>query len=154
MNRLPRALALGLALALSAPAFAAEDAHPKPYAIGDAVADFTLKDMDGKEFTLSAARSMTADKALAAVKAAAKAAGAADAKPEDATDALPGLKGEGGVDASKRLEWIRGLGFEQGLVPGEAAAAKLKTLGDAAKWLEASATAPIVLMCWKAGCPT
>jgi hypothetical protein len=153
MNRFPRALALGLVLSCASAATAAEESL-KTYAIGDVVEGVVAKDLDGKEFSLATARSMNTDKALEAVKAAAKAAGATDPKPEDPIDGLASLKGEGGVDAAKRLAWVRGLGFEHGLVPGPDTAEKVKTLGDAAKWLEASANAPIVFMCWKAGCPT
>jgi hypothetical protein len=153
MHRFPRALALGLVAAFAASADAADDAV-KPYAIGDVVEGVVAKDVEGKEFSLATARATTAEKALEAVKAAAKAAGATDPKPEDPIDGLSSLKGEGGVDAAKRLEWVRALGHEHGLVPGEEAAGKMKTLADAAKWLEASATAPIVFMCWKSTCPT
>jgi hypothetical protein len=147
-----RALALGLVVALASPALAAED-RTKPYALGDVVTDFAAKDLDGKEFSLATARDMTPEKALEAVKAAAKAAGATDPKAEDPIDGLASLKGDEGVDAAKRIAWLRALGHDLGYLPGETASAKMKTLGDAAKWLEASATAPIVFMCWKVACP-
>jgi hypothetical protein len=153
MTRSPRVLALALVAAFAAPALAADDA-PKPWSVGDAVSDVKLKDMDGKEFSLATSRAATGESALAAVVAAARAAGATDPKAADPIDGLPGLKGEGGVDAAKRAAWLRTLGHEYGYLPSDETCLGMKTLGDAARWVEASASAPIVFMCWKVGCPT
>lgn len=146
------ALLVGLAAALAA----ADDpaATLRAYAIGEAVGDFTLKDMDGKTFSLAASRQIGSEKALSVVVSAAKAAGSAEPKAEDAVDALPAVMAGSTVDAAKRLAWVRGVAKDWGFYPNEEKAKSLKTLSDVARWLETAAEAPIVLACWKAACPT
>ncbi len=146
--------ALPFALLAAGAAGADEPPVPHPYAIGDAVADFSTKDLDGKAFSLAAARAVGPEKALAAVFAAARGVGVADPKPEDAIDALPSVAGDKGPDPEKRLSFVQGVGREFGLMPGVDKARELKTLGDVATWVEAAADRPIVLVCWRATCPT
>ena len=137
--------------AASAPA--ASGPAVRPYAIGDVVDDVTLKDFEGKPFTLSKARSVDEAAAWEAVAAAAKAtAEVGDVKAGDARelDALPGMKG----DAGKRLAFARAAGKPFGLLPSEKVAAEWKTLADAAKWIQARGAAPLVFICWAQTCPT
>ena len=152
-----------LALAALASVALAEEpaAAPKPYAIGDTVADFTAKDVDGADVSLASLRDVTPEKALAAVTAAATAYGAKDAKasapPPGAADPIDGLAGvksaDGAVDPAKRVEFLKAAGKPFGLVAGKKTSEAVKTLGDVAKWIAGSGSAPLVLMVWSPKCP-
>jgi peroxiredoxin len=132
----------------------AADATARPLAIGEVLADFTLEDADGREFTLAKARAIDDAAAHAAVVAAAKAHGGTDALAADAKlDALPGVKKGDGVDAAARLALVRAAGRPFGLVPSEKAAAALTTVGDVERWIRASANAPIAFVFWSPTCP-
>jgi len=155
------------ALAAALPALAEEPrpAGPKPPAapsapppppkaavrVGDSVDDIATKDLDGAEWRLSTARTVTEEAALAAARAAAaELGGAADLKAEAALDELPGLK----EDPAKRAEFAKALGKPFGLFASDEVAGGWKTLGDAAGWVRTGAAAPVVLMWWSPKCPT
>jgi hypothetical protein len=155
-TRFALALSASFLLASAGDARAADPAS-SPVAIGKPVPDFSRKSIDGRPFSLSSARAITKESALAAVLEAAKAFGAADGKtkPEDAIDALPGVKDEKGtVDPEKRAQFLQQAARPAGLVARGKAVEGLKTLGDVAEWVAKSNEAPIVLMQWSSHCPT
>jgi thiol-disulfide isomerase/thioredoxin len=120
-----------------------------PVAIGKELPDFETKDLQGKPFRLSTARTIDAAAAFAAVAAAAKAHGAKEPQREDALESIEGLK-----DPEERAAALQVAATEYGLIVGAEAAAGWKTLGDVADWISASAEAPIVLLVWSPKCPT
>src|SRR5437870_8706737 len=109
----PVASALVAMSALSFVSFEARadsPARPKPYAVGDTVADFAGKDLEGTDVSLASFRAIPPEKATAAVTAAAAKFGAKDAKPEDPIDGLPGVKKDGAVDPALRLAFVQEAG--------------------------------------------
>ena len=160
MRRLPLlALLLGSGGALVPSAVRADEPAaplvlPKGLSIGDAAPAMEAKDLDGKAWSLADARSIPHERALAAVLDAAKAFGSADAKPEDAIDRLPGVIRGSAVDPAKRLAFVQAAGHAFGLIASTATTQAWKALAEVVAWIEGSAAAPIVLMCWASGCPT
>jgi hypothetical protein len=153
-SRLPALAVLGAAFAAVLPASA--DAPKPAYHVGDAVSGVAAKDVEGRDWSLAAARDLTDETALEAVRTAAADYGAKpDAKAGDALGELSGLKDASGApDPALRLELARKIGRPFGLFPSEKVVEGWKTLGDAAAWVRGSATAPIVLMWWSPKCPT
>ena len=142
--------------ALASLGVAAVAAEPgsRPYAVGDAVADFTATDAEGVAFSLAKAREVTAADAHAAVVAAAKAAGAtAEPKAEDSVGSLPGVRKGDTVDSQAVLAFVRAAGRPFGLRASEKTAAGLATIGDVEAWIVGAAQAPIVLAFWSPKCP-
>jgi peroxiredoxin len=137
------------------PASAAEDTGAT-YRIGQAVADFSARDLDGAEWRLSDARSIDDERALTAVKKVAIEYGAkAESKADEALAGLSGLKGTEQTPAEGlRMEFARKVGLNFGLFPSAKTVEGWKTLGDAAAWIKSGATAPIVLVWWSPKCPT
>jgi peroxiredoxin len=150
------AAALGVASRFLGDAGAGEHAVPAPsVTIGGTVPEFSLKDLEGESFSLSTARSFTADDAWKHVAASAARFGAPDAKADMAIDTMTGVAGEGGkVDADNRKAFLQDAAKFAGLIVGEKTGADLKTLGDVSKWISGAAKAPIVFMVWSSKCPT
>jgi hypothetical protein len=162
MRRRPSLLAIA-ALSVASTAFAGDPpvsgpvapsapaaTPPKGLAPGDVVPALECMDLDGKPFSLAAARAITPAEALEAVDAAAKASGATSpVKPEDTLE-----KVLGSTDGEKRAAFANAAGKRFGLVATAASTSEWKTVGDVAKWIEASAQAPIVFLCWSPSCPT
>jgi peroxiredoxin len=141
--------------AAALPAFAADPKKPE-FQIGDAVPEAATKDTEGGTWSLADARSVTAEKALEAVRKVAAGYGAAGTAAADtALDSLSGLKASDGTpDAAKRMEMAKKAGRPFGLLPSEETVAGWKTLGDVAGWVAGGAQSPIVLVWWSPKCPT
>jgi hypothetical protein len=149
-------LALAAALLATAPPAFADPPKAPPAHVGDVVAEAAAKDVDGGAWSLADARSVTAEKALDAVRKVAAGYGApADAKAETPLASLSGLAAEGGsVDSVRRMEMAKKVGKPFGLLPSEETVAGWTTLGDAAGWVAGASDAPIVLVWWSPKCPT
>lgn len=124
-------------------------------AIGEAAPAFVAKDLDGLDFSLATARTITDEQALAAVASAAKAYGAGAAlKATDGLEKLPGLKKGDAVDRALVVELAQAAGKPYGLIASADTVASWKTVGDATEWIKKSANAPVIFMCWSPKCPT
>jgi hypothetical protein len=136
-----------VAAALASPAGAEEGKRPP---IGTVLPDFAGRDVEGKEFRLSAVRVATKEAALAAVLAAAR----PGAAPSDAVDALPRvLDAFGTPDPERRVAFVRQAAKPWGLLPTAKATASLGTLDDVAAWIARASEAPIVFVIWSPKCP-
>jgi len=161
MNPAARRAALVALLTLSI-TFAARADDPAPAAapriaprgvpIGDVVPDFQAVDADGVAFSLAGARTIAPEGAVASVLAAAKAAGTTDASEATKIDAV--VAAGGPVDPARRVAFIQAAWRPYGLVASESSTKAFDTLGDLAKRIVASASAPIVLFAWASTCPT
>lgn len=138
------ALPLLLVLALVIPGLAGDDLLTQPARIGDVVPAFDLPTLDGGSFSLATARSITEEKALADVIAA---AGGGAINGDTALTAVS-------EDAAKVRALIVEVGRPYGLIPSAEAFEDLETVGDVASWVAESAEAPMVFMCWSPMCPT
>ncbi len=150
-----RTLAFAVALlglvVVALPAVAEDPpATAKPYAIGDTIADFSLKDSTGNEFSLSAARQITEEQALESVHNAAKEfGGTSDLKSEDGFDKVSGLKGtDGSLDAKQKELLVTHAGRTFGLIPDSKRVEEMKTLGDVSSWIRDAVKSPIVFEVW------
>ena len=142
---------LGLVVAAATPVIAEDPpSTAKPYAIGDTISDFSLKDSMGNEFSLSSARQITEEQALDSVRNAAKDfGGTSDLKSEDTFDKVSGLKGtDGSLDAKQKELLVTHAGRTFGLVPDSKRVEEMKTLGDVSSWIRDAVKAPIVFEVW------
>ena len=141
------ALSFLLILALAVPGLAGGEATTQPTSIGAVVPSFELPTLDGGTFSLADARSLTEEKALAAVIAA---AGGGEITGDTTLASLPDI----GADAAKVRSLLLQVAQPYGLIPSADAHDNVDTIADVAAWLAEGASAPMVFMCWSPMCPT